>query len=85
MQLYVTSEYKNTTQYNTNRKKYGELANKVFSWALVRQVATCHFHACVYKRRSFNRIFNALVWGTEVSQWAPGNALVGSGDKSLRI
>ena len=46
---------------NTNPEKYGELANKLFSWALVRQVATYRFHACVY-RRSFYRIFNALVW-----------------------
>ena len=37
-----------------------ELANKLFSWALVRQVATCRFHACVYRRRSFYRIYNAL-------------------------
>ena len=47
---------------NTNRKKCGEFANKLFSWALVRQMATCHFHACVYRRRSFYRIFNALPW-----------------------
>ena len=25
------------------------------------QVATCRFHACIYRRRSFYRIFNALV------------------------
>ena len=43
-----------------NRKKYGELANKLYSWTLVRQVATCRFHVCVYRRRSFYRIFNAL-------------------------
>ena len=57
----MTSEYKNTTQQHES-KKYGELVNKLFSWALVRQVATCRFHACVYRRRSFYRIFNALAW-----------------------
>ena len=42
-----------------------KVENKLFSWALVHQVATCHFQACVY-RRSFYRIFNALdEWG----QW----------------
>ena len=29
-------------------------------FTLVRQVATCRFHACVYRRRSFYRIFNVL-------------------------
>jgi len=34
-------------------KKYGEVANELFSWALLRQVATCRFHACVYRRKAF--------------------------------
>ena len=37
-----------------------KVANKLFSWALVCQVATCHLHAFVY-RSSFYRIFNALI------------------------
>ena len=57
----MMSQYKNTTQEQHESKKYGELANKLFSWALVCQVATCRFHACVYRRRSFYRIFNALI------------------------
>ena len=36
-----------------------KVANKLFSWALVQQVATCHVHTCVY-RRSIYRTFNAL-------------------------
>jgi len=27
-----------------------KVANKLFSWALVCQVAMCRFHACVYRR-----------------------------------
>ena len=38
-----------------------KVANKLFSWELLHQVATCHFHTCVYRRRGFYRIFNALV------------------------
>ena len=38
-----------------------KVANKLFSWALVHQVATCCFRACVYRRQSFYRIFNAFV------------------------
>ena len=56
----MTSEYKNTAQQQHESKKYGELANKSFSWALIHQVATCRFHAYFYRRRSFHRIFNAL-------------------------
>ena len=60
----MTSEYKNKTQeQHESEKKYCEKAKKLFSWALVRQVATCRFYACVYRRRSFYRIFNALVEG----------------------
>ena len=44
----MTSEYKNTTQQHELKRKCGEIANKLFSWALVRQVATCRFHACVW-------------------------------------
>jgi len=29
-------------------------AAKLFSWALVRQVATCRFHSCVYTRSSLD-------------------------------
>ena len=37
-----------------------KVVNKLLSLALVRQVATCCFHTCVYRRRSFYRIFSAL-------------------------
>ena len=56
MQLYRMSVSKN----NTITKRIGkiwEVVNKLFSWALVRHVS---FHACVYRRRSFYRIFNSL-------------------------
>ena len=54
------SVQKHNTITTQIENKYDEVANKLFSWALVHQVATCHFHACVYRRRSFYRIFNAL-------------------------
>ena len=38
-----------------------KVANKLFSCALVHLLATCRFHACVYRRRSFYGIFNTLV------------------------
>jgi len=34
------------------------VANKLFNWAVVHQVATCRFHACVYRRS----LVNALSW-----------------------
>jgi len=41
-------------------KNMVNVANKWFSWALLCQVATCRYHACDYRKRSFYRIFNTL-------------------------
>ena len=61
--------YKNTTHQQQESNKYGEVTNKLFSWALAHKVATCRFHACVYARRSFYRIFNALVTQSSTEQF----------------
>jgi len=42
--------------------------NRLFSWALVRQVATCRFYVCVYRRRILYRIFNAMVTDTRAKR-----------------
>jgi len=34
-------------------------ANKLFSWALVRQMASYCFHACVYKKEAFTEYLMA--------------------------
>ena len=45
--VYDARVQKHNTITTRFEKKCGELANKLFSCALVRQVARCRFHACV--------------------------------------
>jgi len=59
--IWDVSVQKHNTITTQIEEKYSEVANKLFSWALVHQVAMCRFHACVNKRRSFYRIFSTLV------------------------
>ena len=57
MQLYRTSVYKSQHNNNMNPKKYGEVANKLFSWALVRVISTP-----VFIEEASIEYFNALAW-----------------------